>query len=116
MRIYTMETTLADFAARYHPHDRLVLLGRLEQLDLDYIDTGAPGPAAIYHVPDFFDAFAADHQAALGLLKRAKTAGASILSLGGTALPREAAAICAEVRKRFNGILAIRPAGELAVA
>lgn len=118
MRIRTMDTTLAG-ALRYSPEDRDFLLERLRHAGFTYIDTGSPSDwwrRPVYHAGGFFQRFAADRHSALRPLKDAKAAGAEILSIGGEALPREIGAVCAEVRKRFTGVLGIRPEGTLAAA
>lgn len=77
------------------------------------------GREVIFEIDDFFGLFGADRCRVLRLLETAKVAGANVLCLAdrrGETLPAGVAEICAEVRKRFPGILAIRPGQELAAA
>ena len=76
---------------------------------------------AIFRAEDFFDSFGSGALCALRMLEAAKSAGADILCLcdsAGSTLPQPLREICAEVRKRFDGILGIcaHNDSELAVA
>jgi 2-isopropylmalate synthase len=70
----------------------------------------AHGREVVYDAEHFFDGYAANPDYALQTLEAAKSAGADVLCLcdtnGGT-VPFRLAGICAEVRKRFDGILGI---------
>lgn len=175
MKIYTMETSLDDAGQRFTLEDKLVLLERMDEIGLAYIDGGPPGEIfeaakklelrharlccrigteevdaaleseapgvivsgdeervaaaiselrsygreVIFEIEDFFELFRADRGRALRLLEAAKVAGANVLCLAdrrGETLPASVAEICAEVRKRFPGMLAVRPSHELAAA
>ncbi len=69
------------------------------------------GKEVIYDAGHFFDGYAADREFALRTLEAAKDAGADLLVLcdthGGT-LTSRVAAVCAEVRRRFSGVLGIQ--------
>ncbi len=75
----------------------------------------------VYDAEHFFDGYIANREFALRTLEAAKKAGADVLVLcdtnGGTMTPR-LSAICADVRKRFDGVLGIHTHNdsELAVA
>ena len=79
------------------------------------------GKEVIYDAEHFFDGYLANPDFALRTLDAAKKAGADTLCLcdtnGGT-LPFKLMEICAEVRKRFDGVLGIHPHNDsdLAVA
>ena len=79
------------------------------------------GKEVVYDAEHFFDGYAANPAYALKTLEAAKSAGADILCLcdtnGGTMTDR-LSRICAEVRKRFDGVLGIHTHNdaELAVA
>ncbi len=81
----------------------------------------AHGKEVIYDAEHFFDGYQANPDFALRTAKAAKKAGADVLCLcdtnGGT-LTAKLMEICAEVRKRFDGILGIHPHNDsdLAVA
>jgi 2-isopropylmalate synthase len=81
----------------------------------------AHGKEVIYDAEHFFDGYKANRDFALRTLEAAKKAGADTLTLcdtnGGT-MTSELAKICADVRKRFDGILGIHTHNdcELAVA
>ena len=68
------------------------------------------GKEVLYDAEHFFDGYAANREFALHTLETAKNAGADLLVLcdtnGGT-LTSRLAAICAEVRKKFDGVLGI---------
>ncbi|HML15605.1 MAG TPA: citramalate synthase [Bryobacteraceae bacterium] len=68
------------------------------------------GKEVVYDAEHFFDGYHANRDFALRTLEAAKSAGADVLVLcdtnGGTMTPRLAAA-CADVRKRFDGVLGI---------
>src|SRR5579862_1246750 len=68
------------------------------------------GKEVLYDAEHFFDGFMANRDFALRTLEAARKAGADLLVLcdtnGGT-LPARVAAICGEVRKRFDGVLGI---------
>jgi 2-isopropylmalate synthase len=70
----------------------------------------AHGKEVIYDAEHFFDGYAAHPDFALRTIEAAKQSGADVLVLcdtnGGTMTSR-LAAICAEVRKRFDGVLGI---------
>lgn len=70
----------------------------------------AHGREVVYDAEHFFDGYTANPDYALRTLQAAKSAGADVLCLcdtnGGTVTFR-LAEICAEVRKRFDGILGI---------
>lgn len=79
----------------------------------------ACGREVIYESSDFFRLFEADRTRALARLETAKRAGANVLSLAvgsEEAVPSAVAAICAEVRKRFPGMLGVRLGKELGAA
>ena len=64
----------------------------------------------IFRAEDFFDAFCADRRSAMRILEAARIAGADVLCLcdsAGNTLPHTLREICAEVRKRFDGIIGI---------
>src|ERR1019366_9326735 len=81
----------------------------------------AHGREVVYDAEHFFDGYTANPEYALRTLEAAKSAGADVLCLcdtnGGTITFR-LAEICAEARKRFDGILGIHTHNdsELAVA
>ncbi len=70
----------------------------------------AHGREVVYDAEHFFDGYAANPTYALKTLEAAASAGADVLCLcdtnGGT-IPFRLTEICAEVRKRFDGILGI---------
>jgi 2-isopropylmalate synthase len=75
----------------------------------------------VYDAEHFFDGYRANREYALKTLEAAKKAGADVLVLcdtNGGMLPQRLAEICADVRKRFNGVLGIHTHNdsELAVA
>lgn len=64
----------------------------------------------IFRAEDFFDCYAGHPSFALHTLEAAKVAGAGVLCLrdsSGNTLPHTMREICAEVRKRFEGVLGI---------
>ena len=79
------------------------------------------GKEVVYDAEHFFDGYHASRDFALRTLEAAKNAGADVLVLcdtnGGTMTPA-LAAICADVRKKFDGVLGIHTHNdcELAVA
>ena len=79
------------------------------------------GKEVVYDAEHFFDGYIANREFALRTLEAAKNAGADVLVLcdtnGGTMTPK-LSAICADVRKRFEGVLGIHTHNdsELAVA
>ena len=81
----------------------------------------AKGREVIYDAEHFFDGYKANREFALRTLEAAKKAGADTLTLcdtnGGTMTP-ELSQICADIHKRFDGILGIHTHNdcELAVA
>ncbi len=81
----------------------------------------AHGREVVYDAEHFFDGYTANPDFALRTLEAAKSAGADVLCLcdtnGGTVTFR-LMEICAEVRKRFDGVLGIHPHNDsdLAVA
>ncbi|MBZ5606261.1 MAG: citramalate synthase, partial [Acidobacteriia bacterium] len=68
------------------------------------------GKEVIYDAEHFFDGYNANREFAMRTIEAAKNAGADVIVLcdtnGGTMTPR-LAAICAEVRKRMDGMLGI---------
>jgi 2-isopropylmalate synthase len=70
----------------------------------------ANGREVVYDAEHFFDGYTANPDFALRTLEAAKSAGADVLCLcdtnGGT-IPFRLMEICAEVRKRFDGVLGI---------
>ena len=68
------------------------------------------GKEVLYDAEHFFDGYTANREFALRTLEAAKNAGADLLVLcdtnGGT-LTSRIAAICAEVRRKFDGVLGI---------
>jgi 2-isopropylmalate synthase len=75
----------------------------------------------IFRAEDYFESFGAGALCALRMLEAAKAAGADVLCLcdsAGATLPQPLREICAEVRKRFDGILGIcaQDDSDLAVA
>jgi 2-isopropylmalate synthase len=70
----------------------------------------ACGKEVLYDAEHFFDGYGANHDYAVRTLEAARSAGADLVVLcdtnGGT-LTSRVAAICAEVRKRFDGVLGI---------
>lgn len=101
-------------------------LGITEQENLKLISetvsyVKSHGREVVYDAEHFFDGYTADPDFALRTLEAAKSAGADVLCLcdtnGGTVTFR-LMEICAEVRKRFDGILGIHTHNdsELAVA
>ncbi len=79
------------------------------------------GKEVVYDAEHFFDGYASNPEYALKTLEAAKSAGADILCLcdtnGGT-MPHRLMEICADVRRRFEGVLGIHTHNdaELAVA
>src|SRR5437879_328062 len=77
------------------------------------------GKEVIYDAEHFFDGYAANRDFALRTIEAAKTAGADVLVLcdtnGGTITGR-LAEICADVRKRFEGVLGIHTHNDSDVA
>ena len=77
------------------------------------------GKEVVYDAEHFFDGYAADPAYALSTLETAKAAGADVLCLcdtnGGT-LTGRLEEICAEVRKRFDGVLGIHTHNDSEVA
>jgi 2-isopropylmalate synthase len=77
------------------------------------------GKEVIYDAEHFFDGYAANRDFALRTIEAAKTAGADVLVLcdtnGGTITSR-LAEICADVRKRFDGVLGIHAHNDSDVA
>ena len=68
------------------------------------------GKELVYDAEHFFDGYAANPDYALKTLEAAKNAGADVLCLcdtNGGNLPDRIAEVCAEVRKRFDGVLGI---------
>jgi 2-isopropylmalate synthase len=68
------------------------------------------GKEVIYDAEHFFDGYNADPAFALRTLEAAKTAGADVICLcdtNGGMLTARLAEICAEIRKRFDGVLGI---------
>ena len=81
----------------------------------------AHGREVVYDAEHFFDGYCADRDFALRTLEAAKKAGADVLCLcdtNGGMLTSRLAEICADVRKRFDGVLGIHTHNdcELAVA
>ena len=68
------------------------------------------GKEVVYDAEHFFDGYNASREFALRTIEAAKNAGADVIVLcdtnGGT-MTRELSSICAEVRKRFDGMLGI---------
>ena len=68
------------------------------------------GKEVLYDAEHFFDGYTADREFAMRTLEAAKSAGADLLVLcdtnGGT-LTSRVAQICADVRKKFDGVLGI---------
>ncbi len=79
----------------------------------------AHGREVVYDAEHFFDGYTASPDFALRTLEAAKNAGADVLCLcdtnGGT-IPVRLEEICAEVRKRFDGILGIHTHNDSDVA
>jgi 2-isopropylmalate synthase len=77
------------------------------------------GKEVVYDAEHFFDGYIGNAEFALRTLEAAVKAGADVLVLcdtnGGT-LPGRLSEICAEVRKRFDGILGIHPHNDSDVA
>jgi 2-isopropylmalate synthase len=77
------------------------------------------GKEVIYDAEHFFDGYAANRDFALRSIEAAKAAGADVLVLcdtnGGTITSR-LAEICADVRKRFDGVLGIHAHNDSDVA
>ncbi|MSV29130.1 MAG: citramalate synthase [Bryobacterales bacterium] len=77
------------------------------------------GREVIYDAEHFFDGYFANSDFALRTLDAAQRAGASVLTLcdtnGGT-LPGRLVEVCAEVRKRFDGVLGIHTHNDSDVA
>ncbi|MEO7145523.1 MAG: citramalate synthase, partial [Bryobacteraceae bacterium] len=77
------------------------------------------GKEVVYDAEHFFDGYHANADFALRTLEAAKEAGADVLCLcdtnGGTITGR-LAEICAEVRRRFDGVLGIHPHNDSDVA
>ncbi|MEX2260497.1 MAG: citramalate synthase [Bryobacteraceae bacterium] len=77
------------------------------------------GKEVVYDAEHFFDGYIANPDFALRTLEAAKNAGASVLCLcdtnGGT-LTGRLTEICAEVRKRFDGVLGIHTHNDADVA
>lgn len=70
----------------------------------------AHGREVVYDAEHFFDGYTADPDFALRTLEAAKSAGADVLCLcdtNGGMIPARLTEICAEVRKRFDGVLGI---------
>jgi 2-isopropylmalate synthase len=70
----------------------------------------AQGKEVIYNAEHFFDGYRASREFAIRTLAAAKDAGADILVLcdtNGGAMTHTLAAACADVRKRFDGVLGI---------
>ncbi len=69
------------------------------------------GKEVIFDAENFFDGYRASPGFALGTLEAAKSAGADVLCLcdtNGETVTELLAEICAEVRKRFDGVLGIQ--------
>src|SRR6266404_5929347 len=95
-----------------------------EQENLDIISDTVKylkdhGKEVVYDAEHFFDGYVANRDFALRTLEAAKHAGADVLCLcdtnGGT-LTGKLEEICAEVRKRFDGVLGIHPHNDSDVA
>jgi 2-isopropylmalate synthase len=79
------------------------------------------GKEVVYDAEHFFDGYKANREYALKTLEAAQKAGADVLVLcdtNGGMLTQQLAAVCADVRKRFEGVLGIHTHndGEVAVA
>jgi 2-isopropylmalate synthase len=79
----------------------------------------AHGKEVVYDAEHFFDGYAANREYALKTLEAAKSAGADVLCLcdtNGGMMPGRLAEICADVRKRFDGMLGIHTHNDSEVA
>ncbi len=79
----------------------------------------AEGREVIYDAEHFFDGYHANPGFALHTLEAAKTAGADVLCLcdsNGESVTERLAEICAEVRKRFDGVLGIQTYNDVDLA
>ena len=99
-------------------------LGITEQENLEIIEDTvrylkAHGKEVIYDAEHFFDGYHANRDFALQTLEAAKKAGADVLVLcdtnGGT-MTNRLAAICSDVRRKFDGVLGIHTHNDSDVA
>jgi 2-isopropylmalate synthase len=70
----------------------------------------AHGKEVVYDAEHFFDGYTRNRDFALRTLEAAKSAGADVLCLcdtNGGMLTSQLAAVCADIRKRFDGVLGI---------
>jgi 2-isopropylmalate synthase len=77
------------------------------------------GKEVVYDAEHFFDGYKANKDFALRTIEAAKSAGADVLCLcdtNGGMMPARLAEICADVRKRFDGVLGIHTHNDSDVA
>jgi len=79
----------------------------------------AHGKEVVYDAEHFFDGYCANRDFALRTLEAARNAGADVLCLcdtNGGMIPSRLAEICADIRKRFDGMLGIHTHNDSDVA
>jgi 2-isopropylmalate synthase len=99
---------VAVSACSWHAAERIE--GQRRKIDQTVAWLKTRGLEVLFRDEDFFRFYLANSLFALRTLEAAKTAGADMLCLGdssGAGSPRLVREICAEVRKRFEGILGI---------